>query len=1057
MPAEFSTEQGSQVWRPIGPFCIPHGQTYGSGSGSRPAISGRVSAIAVDPANPDHILLGAAAGGIWETRNLGATWAPRTDDQPSLATGAIAFDPSNPSVVYAGTGEGDSFASLGAGLLRSTDGGTTWSMHAQDPFFGLGFLDLIVDPTNAKHLLAAIINPYVTNDDIAYTGGVFESTDGGLGWQQRRSPLTWDLSMHPAVRGNPNSTKEIFAACYDGVFRSTDGGTNWLQVSLPGAPTNFSRIGVSHSPLNGGVVYVFAAGPPEIQDPVNFPTDPDAKMPTPYFWRRDEFGGNFSAFSPGPPDLQTGQASYDWFIAVAPNNPDVLYLGAINTHRGVRSEAGRWKWDNISAKNGGDSIHPDQHAIAFSPVDPNVIYIGCDGGLFRSSDAGVTWKSLNKGLSITEFEFLAQHPRFEAYLLAGTQDNGTLRYEGEEVWFHVQDGDGGDCGVNAASPYTCYHSFYGMGLERSDTGGGWGSWRSIGPNLSDNKHKGYGTLFYPPFDVKGTVIAQAGESVFISSDAGDDWQEVILPTAPLRASALAIANSTRVYVGLEKGALFRVDLSGGTWGPAVQLTAPLAQGFMSDLLVDPTNEMRLWATFSNVLKSQVFRSDTAGTSWLDVSAGLPPLRVNAIDIDPGKPDMPFVALDQGVYRATNVNGSWSLFGAGLPNALVKDLAVHPVARLLRAGTQSRGVWEIPLDAGTIPNVEIYLRDTTVDTGRVTPSVTDVDDPFSFGSKTFWWQCPDIKVDSPSFQTPAITDVDFVEFEDDHGVFAAGLNHENATRGQTARVFVNVHNRGARPAANVVVKVFYCAASLGFPTLPTDFWVGFPNNAVSASSPWQAVAAHKIVPSVAAGSAGIIGFEWSVPPIVGDHVSLLAIISADNDPISTGEVDVAALVPNNKKCGLKNLAVVNPPPSRGALVRVLKLDASPTSGSGKFSVGGDPGAGQLVRGFMVSSRLSTVARSMGLRKVKLTEEEEAELSRIMSENPGLREKLNVTAVYAPREEVWLKSVDYGAEGPEPFIVFVNPNRKGGYGNLIQWDENGRIVGGVALQTSEIEAR
>src|SRR5712691_2473123 len=95
-------------WRPLGPFSVPHGQTYGAGIGSRPSISGRVCGIAVDPADAAHILICAAGGGVWESRDTGATWAPRTDDQPSLSMGAIAFTPSNPAVVYAGTGEGDS-------------------------------------------------------------------------------------------------------------------------------------------------------------------------------------------------------------------------------------------------------------------------------------------------------------------------------------------------------------------------------------------------------------------------------------------------------------------------------------------------------------------------------------------------------------------------------------------------------------------------------------------------------------------------------------------------------------------------------------------------------------------------------------------------------------------------------------------------------------------------------------------------------------------------------------------------------------------------------------
>ena len=83
------TASGPQ-WRSLGPWTIPNGQTYGS---SRVNVSGRVGTIAVDPSNPAHVLAGAANGGVWESFDRGASWAPRTDYAPTLTVGAIAFDP----------------------------------------------------------------------------------------------------------------------------------------------------------------------------------------------------------------------------------------------------------------------------------------------------------------------------------------------------------------------------------------------------------------------------------------------------------------------------------------------------------------------------------------------------------------------------------------------------------------------------------------------------------------------------------------------------------------------------------------------------------------------------------------------------------------------------------------------------------------------------------------------------------------------------------------------------------------------------------------------------
>ena len=109
------------AWEFIGPTLIPKGQTISSTH--RVDVAGRVACIAIDPDDPQHLLLGAAAGGIWESPDDGATWHPRTDHLPSLAIGAIAFDPSDPRKVFAGSGEGNFYANLGAGddYLSLTD------------------------------------------------------------------------------------------------------------------------------------------------------------------------------------------------------------------------------------------------------------------------------------------------------------------------------------------------------------------------------------------------------------------------------------------------------------------------------------------------------------------------------------------------------------------------------------------------------------------------------------------------------------------------------------------------------------------------------------------------------------------------------------------------------------------------------------------------------------------------------------------------------------------------------------------------------------------------
>ena len=638
-------------WRFLGPSGMPNGQTYGD---TRVVVSGRVATAAIDPSNGNHILCGSAGGGVWESFNRGANWAARTDYMPSLATGALAFNPISPNIVYCGTGEGNFYAGLGAGILRSTNGGTTWALLTAAPFIGQGFHDIVVDRANGNHLLAAT------------TSGVYESTNGGTVWALRRGARCWDLSMSPAG----GATAEVLAACSDGLFRSINGGTTYAKVTLPGAPASFNRLAVEIARSNPAIAYAFGAS-----------------GATAYLYQRNAAG--VWASIPLPSGLSTGQAWYDWFLTVSPDNASQIYLGAIEAYRGTYL-LGAWNWVTISNKT-GDDIHPDQHAIAIDPSNANNVFVGCDGGLFYSPNRGDNWTSLNNGLGITEIEYLAQDCGSSRWLMAGTQDNGTCRYTGGAIWDHIADGDGGDCGVNRANPNIVFHSYYNMGMERSTSKGNFGSFAWIFPSVPP----GYSNLFYPPVEVNNDTVAMAGSTVYISRNQGTSWTNV--PLAAGTASAMYMPNPNNVYVGTTDGRVYRISWTGAAWSAATLLTSPRSGAWISDLFVDASNLNRIWATSSSVGGGRVFRSDNGGLSWLDRSAGLPNLPINAIEVHPSNSNRIWVGADVGVYQSLDAGATWVAFANGLPNGLVEDLLYQPNARVLRAGMRNRGVWEIPVD------------------------------------------------------------------------------------------------------------------------------------------------------------------------------------------------------------------------------------------------------------------------------------------------------------------------------------------------------------------------
>jgi photosystem II stability/assembly factor-like uncharacterized protein len=651
------TPTGPQ-WRSIGPWTVINGQTYGA---SRVNVSGRVSAIVVDPANPAHVLAGAANGGVWESRDRGASWAPRTDYAATLAIGALAFNPSNSSIVYCGTGEGNWWWWLGAGMLRSSDGGASWTTLCTAPFVGQGFHSIAVNPTNGQHLI------------VGTTGGLYVSTNGGTTWTRRRAQRTWSISMPRA------SAAETLAACSDGLWRSTDGGTTWNAIALGGSPGTFDRLAVAIAPSNAAIAYAWGA-----------------RGASAFLWRRA--GGAWNAVAT-PPGASTVQAWYDWFVAVAPDRDTQVYCGDIELHRGDLAGT-TWTWRNLTNKGStGDSIHPDQHCMAFEPNRPDTIYVGNDGGVYRSANRGTNWQHSNNGLVISEFQYIAQDYGASRWLLGGTQDNGTMRWTGPSTWEHIADGDGGDCGVNRTDPRTVFHTFQQgnppLRPRRSGARGNVGSWTAIFPA----QPAGEASLFYPPFECStsgGDTIAVAGQRLYLSRNNGTTWVPLALPAGSV-ASALHIPNGNNVYVGATNGRIFRAQWTGSAWAAIAELTTPRTGAVVSDLHVDPANLQRIWATYRTIGGGRVFRSVDGGSTWTDRTAGLPNLPMNAVEVDPSNVNRIWVAADLGVYQSLNAGGSWTDFSASLPNAVVGDLIFHSHARVLRAGTRNRGAWEIPVD------------------------------------------------------------------------------------------------------------------------------------------------------------------------------------------------------------------------------------------------------------------------------------------------------------------------------------------------------------------------
>ncbi len=658
--------------------------------------SGRINSIAISPANPNIVLVGGSTGGVWRSENGGETFTPVSDDQIDLAVGYLAFAPSNPNIVYAGMGDAHGGYN-GSGVLRSTDAGKTWTrvnnqtLPAPGRIFRVG-----VDPNDPNRVYVAQY-AYASGNDL-FAGGFFYSTDGGVNWKRTLFGLPRDLVLHPT---NPQ-TIYVGMVRVDrpanqpaGLYRSTDGGETWERIyTSPYASTQDLRVAVTPAAPNR--VYVYLGGVPQGS------TAREIRLTASL-----DGGGSWETRRLNEV-VDAGQFGYNTYFYADPANANTLYVGSRDVYKSTDGGAAWTNLNNSFSVNGSynplrSNAHPDQHSLAFSPGNSNILFIGNDGGLYKSEDAGKTFKSKNQTLSLSQFVGLAIDPRNPRISLAGAQDNGTqLRMENGE-WEEIISGDGGQCVFSPTLPNVIFTSYiFGVIYRFTPT-----SARQVASERIFGEFSTPRVRFYPPFtSTRDGRLYFGSWRLFISRNQGDTWYTPGWATDLTRNASDTInaigvndANSDVIYTGSTQGRVMVTRDSGNRWN---DVTAGLPNRVIKSIVTDPLNPAIAYLTVSGYRSGHIFKTTNYGANWQDISGNLPDIPTNAVVLDPLAPTTLYVGTDIGIFRSSNNGQIWELLNRGIPPVIVMALATHP-SGIIQAATYGRGVYEI--------NVQTTLTDS----------------------------------------------------------------------------------------------------------------------------------------------------------------------------------------------------------------------------------------------------------------------------------------------------------------------------------------------------------
>lgn len=409
--------------------------------------TGLIAAIGLDPQNPAAtVYVGTFGGGVWKTTNAGpsgTTWSPITDTQPSLQLDAVTVHPANSQIIFVGsglnnTGVPDPYApERSIGILRSTDGGSTWCQ------IGPVCTDATHCPgSNPDYTTSNLTVAEIGIENVGSSYRVWAATSKGLWFSDNAASqpsvapctqVTWTQANIPAKKNDgvtpdtfnhvflsPSNTQVLYASVvgsdaspsHNGWWKTVNHNTSWTQVLQLSNGDGFGRAAIRNWPSAPDVIWGLAGGP-------SFCNNSGSRL-----YRTTDSGVSWTLLTTNV-DCSITMRS----IAIDPTDPPtIIALGRDDLRRSTNGTAlGTPQFPIVFDSVGRGTVHDDHNALRFASHD--VLFDGTDGGMWQITgfSTAPVFNNLNSNLANAEFYHGTIDTLNYGVSFGGTQDNSTIK------------------------------------------------------------------------------------------------------------------------------------------------------------------------------------------------------------------------------------------------------------------------------------------------------------------------------------------------------------------------------------------------------------------------------------------------------------------------------------------------------------------------------------------------------------------------------------------------------------------------------------------------------